>query len=393
LKSEAICIEQLNRLEFSVINGYIVFANTNIQYKLQPIVCVKLGEEQFAEKDDKQLMARLAFKRAVTKIIVKLQAYKFNQYILRTQACRQQIKKVLPNMPEYHREEEEEEIEFGEDYYSENAADSDEDEQEDPYLEAERLGRLHSKSQRKKRTEYMHHGRSPRKVEDTYNSKRPGSRTNSNNDELASSSLSESINSKKDAMFEEEQSLEDEQWEEYRDHPQPVQIPQTFVYDIILKNVYKDKHTALEWPVTLRERIKYVILFPHNAMQWFIPNPMKEGNEQYYPLTLFMATLYVWFYTYLIVWWTYMVTISYDLHFSILPMIIYPFGIVLRDLKKLDDMRICVSVFKQHCPQQRMGLAETFSGPVFQITGLMGFAWTMYIATTNQSISFINEGI
>ena len=53
LKSEAICIEQLNRMEFSVINGYIVFTNTNIQYKLQPIVCVKLGEEQFAEKDDK----------------------------------------------------------------------------------------------------------------------------------------------------------------------------------------------------------------------------------------------------------------------------------------------------------------------------------------------------
>ena len=45
LKSEALCIEQLNRMEFSVINGYIVFAGTNIQYKLQPIVCVKLGEE------------------------------------------------------------------------------------------------------------------------------------------------------------------------------------------------------------------------------------------------------------------------------------------------------------------------------------------------------------
>ena len=100
-------------------------------------------------------MARLAFKRAVTKIIVKLQAYKFNQYILRTQACRQRIKKVLPLMPEYHREEEEEEIEFGEDYYSENADNSDDEVQEDPYLEAERLGRLQSKYQRKKRTEYM----------------------------------------------------------------------------------------------------------------------------------------------------------------------------------------------------------------------------------------------
>jgi len=84
LKSESLCIEQLNRMEFSVINGFIVFANTKIQYKLQPIVCVKLGEEQFAEKDDRQLMARLNFKRAVTKIIVKLQAYKFNLYILRT---------------------------------------------------------------------------------------------------------------------------------------------------------------------------------------------------------------------------------------------------------------------------------------------------------------------
>jgi len=89
-------------MEFSVINGYIVFANTKIQYKLQPIVCVKLGEEQFAEKDDRQLMARLNFKRAVTKIIVKLQAYKFNMYILRTQACKQNIKKLLPNMIEHH---------------------------------------------------------------------------------------------------------------------------------------------------------------------------------------------------------------------------------------------------------------------------------------------------
>lgn len=71
-------------MQFSVINGYIVFTDTLIQYKLQPIVCVKLGEEQFADRDDRTLMARLNFKRAVTKIIVKLQAYKFNQYILRT---------------------------------------------------------------------------------------------------------------------------------------------------------------------------------------------------------------------------------------------------------------------------------------------------------------------
>ena len=96
-----------------------------------------------------------------------------------------------------------------------------------------------------------------------------------------------------------------------------------------------------------------------------VPNPMIEGREQFYPLTLVCATIWIWVYSFLIVWWTYAVTVSYDLHFSILPMIIYPFGIVLRDLKKLDDMRVCVSVFKRHCADQRMGLAETFSGPVF----------------------------
>ncbi len=66
-------------------------------------------------------------------------------------------------------------------------------------------------------------------------------------------------------------------------------------------------------------------------------------------MTLVCATLWIWVYSFLIVWFTYEVTISYDLHFSILPMIIFPFGIVLRDLKKLDDMRICVQVFKRHC--------------------------------------------
>jgi len=38
-------------------------------------------------------------------------------------------------------------------------------------------------------------------------------------------------------------------------------------------------------------------------------------------------------------------------------------------------------------------LAETFSGPVFQITGLMGVAWTMYMLTSGEDITFINESI
>lgn len=69
----------LNKINFRLVDGFIVYDETGIRRKLDPIVCVKLGEEQFAEPDDKALMSRLNFKRAVTKIIIKLQAYRFNQ--------------------------------------------------------------------------------------------------------------------------------------------------------------------------------------------------------------------------------------------------------------------------------------------------------------------------
>jgi len=71
----------LNKINFELIDGYIVFSNTGIKVKLEPIVCVKLGEEQFAEHDDIQLMSRLRFKRVVTKIIIKCQAFKANAKI------------------------------------------------------------------------------------------------------------------------------------------------------------------------------------------------------------------------------------------------------------------------------------------------------------------------
>ena len=45
LKNSGVSIEMLNKIEFQVINNHIVFNETQIQYKLKPIVCVKLGEE------------------------------------------------------------------------------------------------------------------------------------------------------------------------------------------------------------------------------------------------------------------------------------------------------------------------------------------------------------
>lgn len=52
---------------------------------------------------------------------MKLQAYKFNLYVIRTQQCKQSIKSMLPLMPEHHLNDE---LYFGEDYYSENDFDS-----------------------------------------------------------------------------------------------------------------------------------------------------------------------------------------------------------------------------------------------------------------------------
>lgn len=52
LKTQALSIEMLNKINFELIDGYISYTDTGIRVKLEPIVCVKLGEEQFAEPDD-----------------------------------------------------------------------------------------------------------------------------------------------------------------------------------------------------------------------------------------------------------------------------------------------------------------------------------------------------
>jgi Ca2+/Na+ antiporter len=94
-----------------------------------------------------------------------------------------------------------------------------------------------------------------------------------------------------------------------------------------------------------------------------------------------MSLAWIFAYSYVIVWFTYVVTTAYNLHFSILPMILYPFGIALRDYKKFNDMRMALKAFKESekVRDQKLSLAETFSGPIFQITGLMGLTWSLYI--------------
>lgn len=119
-------------------------------------------------------------------------------------------------------------------------------------------------------------------------------------------------------------------------------LPQSTVYEIILDTVYKRTH-SLKIPKGCRKKLSYFFFMPLTHLQYLtIPYPMRDGKENYYPLTLFLATVWIWFYTYIIVWFTYQVTKAIDLHFSIVPMIIYPFGIALRDQKKFKDLRMAL---------------------------------------------------
>ena len=63
-----------------------------------------------------------------------------------------------------------------------------------------------------------------------------------------------------------------------------------------------------------------------------------------------MASLWILVYSFIIVWFTFEVTQAYQLHFSILPMILYPFGIALRDMKRLSDMDLALKSFKAKIP-------------------------------------------
>ena len=148
------------------------------------------------------------------------------------------------------------------------------------------------------------------------------------------------------------------------DHPIAQQPRPTAVYDMIMNKFYKGEN-KIAWPHSVRRKIVYVILMPLTHMQWLsIPNPMrkKDGSrENLYPVTLFMSMLWIWFYSGIIVWFTFDLTVAFDWHFNVLPMVLYPFGIALRDYKKKHNLEQAMAEFKIRLKDQKLSLAETFS--------------------------------
>ena len=107
----------------------------------------------------------------------------------------------------------------------------------------------------------------------------------------------------------------------------------------------------MTWPTKLSAKILYVIQAPLTATQFItIPNPLLPGKENYYPLSLFMATVWIWMYSFVIVWFTFEITTAFNLRFSVIPLALFPWGIAFRDYKKFVDMNTMVKVCNERMP-------------------------------------------
>lgn len=135
-------------------------------------------------------------------------------------------------------------------------------------------------------------------------------------------------------------------------------------------------------------------MMPLTHIQYItIPSPLSQRNKNYYPLTIVLSIIWIFLYSFIIVQFTLAVTVHLNLPFSIIPMFIYPIGVSIRDVKKFQDFRLSIQVFKDELPDQEISLAETYSPQIFQMTGLAGFAWFCYIVVENDQVQFEQQSI
>ena len=183
----------------------------------------------------------------------------------------------------------------------------------------------------------------------------------------------------------------EKEFDEFENDESDDEVDKT-IYDMINERV--NKRFTLKFPKGRFERIKYILTIPLTYPQYFlIPNPLNEGKQSFYPLTLFLSWAWIFGYTYLIVWFTYEISTAFGVSMSIIPLIVYPLGISIRDRKKVQDYQQVKQLFKEKFPDQTISLAETFSGPIFQYTGLMGFTWVISILINGQNVNFDNASI
>ena len=149
---------------------------------------------------------------------------------------------------------------------------------------------------------------------------------------------------------------------------EPQSIPQSVIYELINETINKEAFTiALPTSGKLSDYVKYIAFMPLTWTQYFtIPSPLSKRNDNFYPLTMVCSTMWIAVYTFVIVWFTYDVTVGrLGGYFSLIPMFLYPFGVTFRDFKKFDDFKEALEVFKKELPDQEISLAETYSPQIF----------------------------
>ena len=110
----------------------------------------------------------------------------------------------------------------------------------------------------------------------------------------------------------------------------------------------------------------YIFLMPLTHTQYLtIPSPLSKINSNYYPLTLLISSVWIFAYAFVIVWFTYDITDAIGMPFSIIPMFIYPFCVIMRDIKKYVDFNAALDVFERELKDQELSLAETYSPQIF----------------------------
>ena len=115
-----------------------------------------------------------------------------------------------------------------------------------------------------------------------------------------------------------------------------------------MKTFY-DGSSKIPWPETRKKQIFYILMVPLTHLQALtIPNPMRGRNtnrENLYPVTLIMGMVWIWAYSFIIVWFTFDITDACGLHYNVLPMVLYPFGIVLIDYKRKVSLEEAIKAF------------------------------------------------
>jgi len=96
LNSRALTIETLKKLDYKVEDKYIVFDDNQRKRIKDPCVVIVDEEIPFSMMDDRGFIARMLWKKAAIKIIIRIQAYKFFEKVKRNLRSKVDIYRILP---------------------------------------------------------------------------------------------------------------------------------------------------------------------------------------------------------------------------------------------------------------------------------------------------------